>query len=402
MPNHADDEYQVLTDPEAESLLAEVASIANPRPVDVSRWRRQFPPEQVAAAMRLSQARRKADSKFALASKMWLDPLGAEQATAEAVAHHKASRFPAPAMVVDLCSGIGGDALALGGKVSAVLAVDLDQGMARRLSWNARVHGRAAQILPVRGRAEQFPIPAGALIHIDPDRRAHGGQPRARNLEGYVPGAEFLASLARTALGGGIKLGPASDFEKLAAQIAGVETEVVSLRAECKEVTLWFGVMASGGCRRATTLPSGASWVGPDTQEGPLFTQGAEIRRWLLEPDPALLRSGLLAHFGASHGLDRLDSPWDWLTADERFDSPFLTAFEVEEVMPLDRKRIKRVLASRAVRVAEIKTRALGPEWRPEALRKQFAAIEGTESRSLILFGGPSTGRAILARRWTP
>ena len=130
--------------------------------------------------------------------------------------------------------------------------------MARRLRWNARVHGLAAQILPVRGRAEQFPVPGGALVHIDPDRRADGGQPRARHLEGYVPGPDFLARLARTAPGGAIKLGPASDFERLAAEIAEVETEVVSLHGECKEVTLWFGVLASGGCRRATTLPAGA------------------------------------------------------------------------------------------------------------------------------------------------
>ena len=66
----------------------------------------------VAAAIRLAHSRRKAMLKFERGPQMWVEPTSVEQATAEPVARHKASRFACP-LVVDLCSGIGGDAIAL-------------------------------------------------------------------------------------------------------------------------------------------------------------------------------------------------------------------------------------------------------------------------------------------------
>ena len=133
---------------------------------------------------------------------MWLDPVGLQQATSEAVARHKAGRFEGQ-LVVDLCAGIGGDALALAER-AFVLAVDLDHGMCRRIARNAAVYEVDSRVLPCQARAESFPIPPGAWVHIDPDRRATGPK-RSLNLEGYVPGLEFLRALARS-----VRAGPSS------------------------------------------------------------------------------------------------------------------------------------------------------------------------------------------------
>ena len=131
---------------------------------------------------------------------MWVEPTAVEQATAEPVARHKARRFNCP-LVVDLCAGIGGDALALAAR-SDVLAVDSDQGMCRRLGYNAAVYEVAEHILAVRARAETFAIPAGAWLHLDPDRRA-SGHDRARSLGDYAPGPEFWKSAMTRSRGGG-------------------------------------------------------------------------------------------------------------------------------------------------------------------------------------------------------
>ena len=141
------------------------------RPADLDRFRKLAAPAAVAAAIRLTPARAKARVKFERGERMWVEPKGVEQATSEPVARHKAARFTCP-LVVDLCAGIGGDALALAAR-SDVLAVDLDPGMCRRLQYNAAVYDVAERVLPDPARAEAFAIPAGAWLHLDPDRRSH-------------------------------------------------------------------------------------------------------------------------------------------------------------------------------------------------------------------------------------
>ena len=121
--------------------------------------------------------------KFERGSRMWVDPKGVEQATAEPVAKHKASRFRCE-LVVDLCAGIGSDTLALAAR-SNVLAVDLDQGCAGGSCTTPSVHGVSDRVLPIRARAERFAIPAGAWLHLDPDRRASSSR-RASRLVDYA------------------------------------------------------------------------------------------------------------------------------------------------------------------------------------------------------------------------
>ncbi len=201
---------------------------------------------------------------------MWFDPVGVEQATAEAVARHKARRFDEGGTWSSTSArGSAATALALA-ESSRVIAVDLDAGMGRRTLWNAGVYGVADRVMAVRGRAESFPIPSGARVHVDPDRRA-GGRPRAKGLADYVPGLDVLLGGSRpTPRGGALKLGPASDFEAHFGG-PGFEIEVVSLGGECKEATVWFGDLAgresAGGppaCRAGRPGPtSTARWARP-------------------------------------------------------------------------------------------------------------------------------------------
>lgn len=385
-------EAWVLTTRAGRALLDDVAGVAAPGPSDLARWRTGTGPARVAAALRLAAARRRGASKFARAGEMWLESTGVEQATAEPVARHKARRFAGRPVVVDLCCGVGGDALAVAAEADAVLAVDLDPGMARRTLWNAGVYGVANRVVAVRGRAEAFGVPAGAWVHVDPDRRARPSG-RARAVSEYVPGLPFLRGLVDGAAGGAIKLGPASDFADHFAR-AGVEVEVASLDGECKEATVWFGAAAT--CRaRATRLPEGATWTDRDVPIGaPLGV--APAGAWLFDPDPALIRSRLLDGFAAAHGLHRFASGVDYLAGPERIVSPFLAAFEVLAVLPLDRKRVRRELAARGVGPLEIKTR--GVSHRPEELRRSFG-LSGDRAATLLLAGGTGPARAVIARR---
>ena len=325
------------------ALLDEVAAVAAPGPADLIRWWTRFAPERVSAALRLVEARRKGASKFSRAREMWLEPTGVEQATAEVVARHKAARFAdGSRLVVDLCSGIGGDALALAGVAGkGVLAIDRDPGMNRRVVWNAGVYRVSDRLLAVCSGAETFVRPSEAWVHIDPDRRAGTGG-RAKGLADYAPGLSFLRSLIRDGPGGAIKLGPASDFNDQFGN-EEVEFELISLAGECKEATLWFG--AAVGCRRrATVLPDGATWTDRDADSRAILSATLEPS-WLFDPDPALVRSGLLNGFAEAHALSRFALGVDYLAGNCLVVSPFLAAFEVLAVVPLDLKSLRRPLA---------------------------------------------------------
>jgi hypothetical protein len=323
---------------------------------------------------------------------MWLDVVGLEQATSEIVAQHKARRFES-AVVVDLCAGIGGDSVALAERGN-VMAVDQDHGMCRRLAWNAAVYDVADRILPCQARAETFPIPDGAWVHIDPDRRV-AGRRRALSIADYTPGPEFLRGLSSRAPGGAIKLSPASDF---AAHFHGseIEVELISSGGECKEATVWFGAAVT--CRRrATRLPENATWTDRDGVSSQAeMVPITEVSEYIYDPDPALLRSGLLDSFAAPHGLFRIGADIDYLTGGSLVATPLLAAFAVESVHRLDLKRLKRLVVQEGLGVLEIKVRGL--ELKPETLRAQLKP-EGTRPATLILAGGAGPARAILARR---
>src|SRR5829696_7613916 len=107
-----DAEAWVLTTESGQALLGDVSAVKRPMPADLECWRRTAPPHRVAAALRIAGCRLRARAKFTRADRMWLDAVGLEQATAEPVARHKARRFER-SRVADLCSGIGGDTLAL-------------------------------------------------------------------------------------------------------------------------------------------------------------------------------------------------------------------------------------------------------------------------------------------------
>lgn len=386
-------EEWVLTSEAGASLLDAAEATRSPRPADLARWRTLANPAQVSAALRLIESRRKGAAKFTLADCMWLDPVGIEQATSEPVARHKAERFAsAPGVVVDLCSGIGGDALALAAVTRGVIAVDLDPAMARRLRWNAGVYGVSDRLQPVRSRAQDIEVPANTWVHIDPDRRV-GRSVRARQVGDYEPGLHFMERLIAGSPAGAIKLSPGSDFETHFGH-RDVEIEVISLGGECKEATVWFGALA--GCqRRATVLPSGVSWTNHDEPRAGRPTV-APIGSWVYDPDPALIRAGLLDGFAAASGLSRFADGIDYLTGTNPLATPFLQAFEVEAVLPLDLKRLKRELAARCVGRLEIKVR--GVELTPEKLRKSLE-LKGDESAMLLLAGGQGPARAILSRR---
>src|SRR5439155_26494413 len=114
-------------------------------------------------------------------------------------------------------------------------------------------------------------------------------------------GLEVLKTLMSQCRGGAVKLSPATNF---VGKFPGAEIELISLRGECKGATIWFGELAGREPFRATVLPSGQSLAAD-----PLSARAdvALVKAFVFDPDPSLVRSGLLDVLAERLQLARLD-----------------------------------------------------------------------------------------------
>ena len=349
--------------------------------------RQRYPRELVIAALQLGDARSRARSKFSRAAEMWLDGTGVEQSTSELVARHKMQRFADCGEVWDLCCGIGGDAIALAECEVSVQAVDISPLATLRTAWNAEVYGVADRVQVHEADVTTVPL-EDRYVHFDPDRRA--GRQRAMRLEDYAPPLEFMQRVTQTAKGGAIKLSPASNF---GGKFHDCEVELISLDGECKEATIWFGDRRSEAPCRATLLPSGASLAGdPWLARAPVEPLG----RYMYDPDPAIVRAGLVDVLAEEAGFGRLDAAEEYLTSEELIDSPFVRAFEVLADLPNNQRELRKALRDLNAGELEIKCRHVPVD--VNTFRKKLP-LDGAEKLVLLIARLDGKTRAVIARR---
>jgi hypothetical protein len=381
------DEWRLLHELRATPRLLERASADGNELRVQAELRREYPADLVRAALGLVELRKKAVHKFSRAADMWFDRQGLEQATSELVATHKARRFMG--QVWDLCCGIGGDAIALA-EHCVVTAVDLNPASCLRTEWNAAVYGRGDHVTGVAQSAESTTSRDG-LVHIDPDRR-RSKSTRVVRVEDYVPGLEFLQQLTREFRGGAIKLSPASNF---GGKFPGTEIELISLYGECKEATVWFGELKGETEWRATLLPSGKTLAGNPLD---FFAAPSEVMRYVYDPDPAVVRAGLVDMAAERLGLWRLDDKEEYLTGEELVSSPFVQPFEVVAELGTNPREIRAYFRTSQAGQVEIKCRHIPID--AESIRRKLP-MPGNEPLALIFARVQGKSRALVCRRIT-
>ncbi len=380
------EEWNLLHELRAAPQLVQIVSQAAGKELALqTQLRREFPERLVRGAFALCELRRKAAARFSRAAEMWFDRRGLEQATSEAVARHKARRFEGATF--DLCCGVGGDALALAER-GPVNAVDSNPVACLRTEWNAEAYGVLPQVTVECLDAEA--VDAGqALVHIDPDRRAQSAG-RAVRVEDYVPGLPFLQNMTRSFRGGAIKLSPAANF---GGKFADVEVELVSLNGECKEATIWFGELRGKEPWRATVLPSGETLAGEPLDYAVAISPPLGF---VYDPDPAIVRAGLVDAAAERLGLARLDAAEEYLTGTERVESGFVKAFEVLAELPNNLADIRAYFRTADFGQVEIKCRHIPID--AEQVRRRLP-LNGNQPAVLIFARLGGRSRALICRR---
>jgi hypothetical protein len=290
-------------------------------------------------------------------------------------------------MIRDFCCGIGSDAIALAER-GEVVAVDNDLACCLRTKWNAEIYGVSRHVRVMCADVETITTRDG-LLHIDPDRRPGGGR-RVLRIEDVVPGLDYLRRVATEFAGGAIKLSPATNF---GGKFPDTEVELISLHGECKEATVWFGELAGEFPFRATVLPEGESVAGHPLDS---FAETSRLGRFLYDPDPAVVRAGLVDLVANRLGLQRLDNAEEYLSSDTAVASPFVSAFEVLAELPNNDREIRRYFREGSFGQVEIKCRHIPIQ--AESVRRKLE-LRGDEAAVLVYARLMGKARAIVCRR---
>ncbi len=335
------------------TLLRDAASQTGELHSRITKLRRSHPQAQVSAAIALLDLRRRASARFSQADRMFFTPEAFEQSTGETIARWRAGRFPTGGTVLDLCCGIGGDAVQLARR-GYVLAVDRSPECALCTKLNAEVYSVADSLSVLCADVSRLSLRADAAF-FDPSRRVSGR--RVRSSAEYSPPLALVEDIRRSVPNLAVKVSPALDDSVL--ESLGGRIEFVSDRGECKEAVVWFGSLGLSTHRAATVLPKAATLAAhPHAPEPELSPPGD----WLFEPDPAVIRAHLIAEIAEKIDGRQLDRQIAYLTMDAAISSPFGTAYRVIEWLPFSLSRIQKRITALKARAAVVKRRGVPME----------------------------------------
>ncbi|MAW60406.1 MAG: hypothetical protein CMJ94_06180 [Planctomycetes bacterium] len=356
---------KILTSDEARDTLLMFRHIGEDPLAIQESFKGLFPKKVAEALGELRALRRRATYKFSQGLDMYFTRPLLEQASSESVAAYRARRFADAGVKIvhDPCCGMGSDAIALARAGLKVYASDKDEVALHFAETNAAVYRAEGIQWSVADASEVIP-PKGAIF-LDPARRR--GSRRIMDPNDWSPTPEHIGKLLEGRGAACLKLSPATDLEVLLELFPQPdEIEVISLKGEAKETLFWYGKLASGVERRATCLPDEESFAGPEHAQAPTGEIGAHI----YDPDPALIRAGLLGAFAEEHGLRTIDPEIAYLTGDQVVDSPFLSGLKVLGQESLDPRKMRKLL--REFKVGTLRIRKRGIAERPGALEQRF------------------------------
>ena len=371
-----------LLAPDGQALLHELAEHPTSHATEIAvitRLRARYPAALVTAAVEQAALRLRAQSKFSNAARMYFTKAGLEQASSERMARRHALRYAAFDRVADLCTGIGGDLIGLAAE-HEVLAVDIDPVHARLARLNVEVSGVVASVAMQIADVRDADLGDVGAVFVDPARRSND---RRYSAGASDPSLTWCVGLADRGLAVGVKAAPGLPTDLVP---HGWELEFVSEHRELKESALWSPSLATSA-RRATLLPRGETLVEQPNARVPV----AEPGHYLIDPDPAVTRAGLVKELGESLGQCwQIDHEIAFLSTNEAVRTPFGRTLAVEASEAWSLARLKQIL--RALDVGTVDIRKRGSAVDVEDLQRRLK-LTGTRSATLAL-------TRVLGRPW--
>lgn len=310
--------------------------------------------DNARALVELVQARRAGK----LPESWLMDSESVQQATPPVVAAWRAEVLKAAGVeaAVDVTCSIGTELYALSAAGLRVLGGDLDHQRLRMARFNVP----EAPVVRMDALRPAFAgdLKSGVVV-ADPARRNSSG--RIAKLEDLQPPLPELLDCYDKMV---VKCAPGIDYSEFDGHV-----EVVSVDGGVKETCLYSPAILGRG-RRAVVM--GASSVKETvTSDEPETDRVGGVGRYIVDPDGAIVRAGLVRQYAARHGLWQLDPHIAYLTGDEL--PAGVRGFEVVEEVPL--KKARSALVGLGAKSVEILVRGVDVD--PDELRKKWKLKKG-------------------------
>ncbi len=321
--------------------------------------------------------RRRAAAKFEDPSRWLFTDDALQQATAQPVAAHRAQRLTG-ATVHDVTCSVGTELASLRTTAGFVVGSDVDEV---RLAMARHNVGD----VPLCRADALRPVTRDAVVLADPARRGSGR--RRFDPQDFIPPLDSLLDV----LGDRdfvVKSAPGIDFAEIKRLGFTGEIEIISLDGSVREACLWSSGLAEAGVHRRATMLSGAEQItDAESDDCPVAPAG----RWIVDPDGAVVRAGLVRHYAARHGLWQLDPDIAYLSGERLPEG--VRGFEVLDELGFSEKRLRQALAVHDAGAVEILVR--GVDIDPDALRKRLK-LRGSAAVSVVLtrIGSGTASRA--------
>lgn len=255
-----------------------------------------------------------------------------EQTTPEEVARYRAERLKGK-VAVDLCCGMGMDAIALAKNCGKVIAVDRDGEAVRCAKVNAEAYGiKNMEFVCADFSSLDLKALGADVVFADPERRVNGK--RVKGLSETVPGTLALIRFAQEA---GVKnlcveVSSKLPLEELPAEC---EAECLSIEHEVHCMSLYFGEARQG--RVSAVLLPGKERISTEKIPEPWNGKEGKLGKYFFELDEGIvlmrLQPVLLEELGKREGsLSAYNEKY--FTAEKEVHSPFFkNNFEVLAVL---------------------------------------------------------------------
>jgi len=340
----------------------------------LSRLRRAYGGEEAGAALTLARLRLAAGDKFgADGARMFFTREALEQASDPLIRRWRAALVGSRA-VVDVCCGIGSDALAFAQVSADVHGLDIDPVRVAMAQLNADALGLRATFEVADARDG---VPDCDFIFFDPARRTETGR-RIYDVEAYQPPLSLVHTWgARSSC---VKLSPGVDKEQLGDFTEDWRLDFISVQGNLKEANLWR-ITSPGPTLRAVLLTEGEAHIW-DNQGAHPDVPLSEPQAWLCEPDPALIRAELVQDVAAAYQGALLDETIAYFTTEYPPETPWVRGWAIEAWMPFNLKRLREYLRARDVGRVTVKKR--GTAVTPDVLIPKLK-LKGSHERMIVL-----------------
>jgi hypothetical protein len=302
-----------------------------------------------------------------------------EQSSSYEVSSYRAARYQQFSYLADLGCSIGSDTLTLA-HIAPTFGLDIDLLRLSMASANLHALGLSPQVRLLNADlTSPLPFSPGSVaLFFDPARRSN--YRRLFSVNDYHPPLSTVQDWLPYFPAIGVKISPGVKMEEIAHLDA--EVEFISLHGELKEAALWFGPLKTAS-HRATVLPGpyqlATDYLLPSSAPPQHITVP---KSFLIEPDPAIIRSGLVTTLGEMLNASQIDPDIAYLTADALSRTPFARAWVIEDWFPFQLKRLRSYLHEHHIGHLTVKKR--GSPIEPEFLIHQLR-LKGDQERVLVL-----------------